>query len=95
LLTDNPDAAHRYLVRGVSGSDDRPKGGSGTADRPDRRHQSLAKRLGISNVARIWKRWGIKPFKQETFKFCGGQAISAARPAGDHRWTPASAPIDS
>ena len=29
----------------------------------------LGKRLGISNVtvAKIWKRWGIKPFRQETF----------------------------
>ena len=31
----------------------------------------LGRQLGISNVtvAKIWKRWGIKPWRQETFKF--------------------------
>ena len=31
----------------------------------------LGEQLGISNVtvAKIWKRWGIKPWRQETFKF--------------------------
>ena len=39
----------------------------------------LGKQLGISNVtvAKIWKRWGIKPFKQETFKFSTDPELEA------------------
>ncbi len=35
--------------------------------------------MGISNVtvAKIWKRWGIKPFKQETFKFSTDPELEA------------------
>ena len=38
----------------------------------------LGKQLGISNVtvAKIWKRWGIKPFKQ-TFKFSTDPELEA------------------
>lgn len=39
----------------------------------------LGKQLGISNdkVAKIWKLWGIKPFKQETFKFSTDPELEA------------------
>src|SRR4051795_3225298 len=39
----------------------------------------LGKQLGISNVtvAKIWKRWGIKPFKHETFKFSTDPELEA------------------
>jgi transposase len=39
----------------------------------------LGKRLGISNVtvAKIWKRWGLKPFKQETFKYSTDPELEA------------------
>src|SRR6476620_3812071 len=39
----------------------------------------LRKQLGISNVtvAKIWKRWGIKPFKQDTFKFSTDPELEA------------------
>ena len=39
----------------------------------------LGKQLGISNVtvAKIWKRWGIKPWRQETFKFSTDPELEA------------------
>jgi transposase len=39
----------------------------------------LGKQLGISNVtvAKIWRRWGIKPYRQETFKFSTDPELEA------------------
>jgi len=39
----------------------------------------LGRRLGISNVtvAKIWKRWGLKPWKQQTFKFSTDPELEA------------------
>ncbi|SDP29957.1 Transposase [Nakamurella panacisegetis] len=39
----------------------------------------LGKQLGISNVtvAKIWKRWGLKPWKLETFKFSTDPELEA------------------
>jgi transposase len=39
----------------------------------------LAAQLGISNVwvARIWRKWGLQPWRGETFKFSAGPALEA------------------
>jgi transposase len=39
----------------------------------------LAAQLGISNVwvARIWRRWGLQPWRRETFKFSTDPALEA------------------
>ena len=39
----------------------------------------LAERLGISNVwvAKIWKRWGLQPWRRETFKFSTDPQLEA------------------
>ena len=39
----------------------------------------LAKELGISNVwvARIWRKWGLQPWRRETFKFSADPALEA------------------
>jgi transposase len=39
----------------------------------------LAKQLGISNVtvAKVWKKWGLQPWRTETFKFSTDPALEA------------------
>src|SRR5215468_2796195 len=70
----------RYAAEGIAGLDDRPKPG-----RPAKlgvTHWSsrlLAERLGISNVwvAKIWRKWGLQPWRRETFKFSTDPELEA------------------
>jgi hypothetical protein len=54
----------------------RRRRGSGVAHWSSRR---LAAQLGISNVwvARIWRKWGLQPWRRESFKFSAGPQLEA------------------
>jgi transposase len=81
----------RYAGEGIGGLQDRPKPGrrrvvDEAAEPPPERlgvtHWStrlLAAELGISHVwvGKIWKRWGLQPWRSETFKFSTDPRLEA------------------
>ena len=54
----------RYAAHGIAGLDDEPRSG-----RP--------KRVDDATVARAWRRYGLKPWRRETFKFSTDPELEA------------------
>src|SRR5829696_7889280 len=73
----------RYAAEGIAGLDDRAKPGRpATVDEVAVVLATLEpppERLGISNVwvARIWRKWGLQPWRRESFKFSTDPELDA------------------